>query len=200
MHLHHCRLTYLFLLFGAVASAWQLTKSRTSFIQSLCRGSCALQSSAGNDPIPSAPFGPPAVLVTGWSEAQLSILDDILYAASTSSTQSASPPVVVLAHQDKDSTLGNLLSASSLAKRDHQIPSKMFAAEFPLLLFSGFDRPTVRLVIQAIKSWDSPGTGKLPRSCFAMAVPPSMSRTLTDLCQDIFSDFRLNEIESKKMP
>lgn len=138
--------------------------------------------------MPEKVFGPPAIVVGGFSEDQLGFLDDILFQLQLSAL-----PTVVLSRadlEDKVTTLKQLLLIRQ--ERDHELPDEPPILNPPFLLFSGMQREQVRACIRALKTMQQPGGGQLPTCAVSVAVPPAADKLMGALVREVQGDFRAN--------
>jgi hypothetical protein len=75
----------------------------------------------------------------------LGIIDDILDVAGPS-------PVMVLATEDMQRLLSELLTPNIIAARDHELPGSQPALELPILLLCGIDVRATRVIFSGMKS------------------------------------------------
>lgn len=140
------------------------------------------------------PFGPPAIVLAGFqSSTSLEIIDDLIEAVL-----GYVPPVIVIGPNDLNRTTKAILlqGKAQINERDHVLPSSPALLPNPIVLFSGMERNVVSETIRAYKGWNGPESGRLPRCCFAIVVPPAVDKTLIELFSEINDDFMQNEIPS----
>lgn len=89
------------------------------------------------------------VLLGGWTESELSNIDDVLEVALGNI-----PPVVVLAQSHLTIRLRDLVDSSFVDSVDHEIPaaSAFRADSLPLVLFHAISPSNIRVCLSGLKS------------------------------------------------
>jgi hypothetical protein len=89
--------------------------------------------------------GQTSILCAGWSEDDLTTVDDVLELA-----MGDLPPVLVVGREDMSgSTLSELTSQAQ--QRDHCLPTSAPKLKYPIVIFAGMNPEVVRLCLSGMK-------------------------------------------------
>jgi len=135
----------------------------------------------GDSRVPHA-FGKRAVVVGGYEERELELLDSIL--DSVGENAIVEMPVIVLAQEDSKTTMKDLILQRR--ERDHVLPTNKPMNIDPFVLFSGLPMPRVKEILTGMRAIG------LPPSAVALAVPGAMDKTMRQLTNEVIDDFNAN--------
>ena len=140
----------------------------------------------------SAPiaFGPKGLIVGGFNENELDILDFALDHVHKDNDDNiyddANVPVIVLADSDSNKTLKELLD--NRFQRDHVLPiNEALSVSHPFTLFSGMKMDIIKKLIYILIQND------ISKPAVAIAVPNNLDKKLKVLTDEIINDFELNQ-------
>ncbi|CAJ1387976.1 unnamed protein product [Effrenium voratum] len=152
-----------------------------------------LAGDASSELVPAA-FGPPGVVVGGWTDTEL---EEFVGPLLEETAAEPGMPVRVLSEEDMDRSLEEVLS--SLPEMDSVLPEMGAEARLarPVVLFSGWPPEPMLKAVRQLRGLAAQKA--LRESMSAMAVPRAMSKSLRQLVEEIKGDFELNQGEESNI-